>query len=96
MFDELLFLISLLVSLSTVITNYYIIIRNKRQIKMYNEDEQKKIIVNQIREYIESEEFKEQITNAINNSEVNKKIDKLIIILCTNVPELRRSRICNE
>ena len=63
---------------------------------MYNEDEQKKIIVNQIREYIESEEFKEQITNAINNSEVNKKIDKLIIILCTNVPELRRSRICNE
>jgi ankyrin repeat protein len=96
MFDDLLFFISLFVSFSTVITNYYIIARNKKQIKMYNEDEQKKIIVNQIREYIESEEFKEQITNAINNSEVNKKIDKLIIILCTNVPELRRSRICNE
>ena len=96
MFDDLLFFISLFVSFSTVITNYYIIVRNKKQIKMYNEDEQKKIIVNQIREYIESEEFKEQITNAINNSEVNKKIDKLIIILCTNVPELRRSRICNE
>jgi hypothetical protein len=96
MFGYELFFITLFVSISTIITNYYIIIRNKRQIKTYNEDEQKKIIVNQIREYIESEEFKEQITNAINNSEVNKKIDKLIIILCTNVPELRRSRICNE
>jgi len=96
MFQDELFFITLFVSVSTIITNYYIIIHNKRQIKMYSEDEQKKIIINQIREYIESEEFKEQITNAINNSEVNKKIDKLIVILCTNVPELRRSRICNE
>jgi len=96
MFGDELFFITLLVSVSTIITNYYIIIRNKKQIRMYNEDEQKKIIVNQIREYIESEEFKEQITNAINNSEINKKIDKLIIILCTNVPELKHNRLCNE
>jgi len=48
-----------------------------------------------VREYMTSQEFIAMMNNVLNSSDLSMKIDKLILIMCTNVPEIKKSSICN-
>lgn len=47
-----------------------------------------------IHQYVESDEFKTQLIRTLNESDMSKKIDKLVLILCTNMRELKNSEMC--
>jgi len=47
-------------------------------------------------EYVHSEEFKNLLVEAINQSDLNKKLNLIVLALCTDVPELKKSRLCQE
>jgi hypothetical protein len=47
-------------------------------------------------EYVHSEEFKKLLIEAINESDVNKKLNLVVLVLCTHVPELKNSKLCQE
>jgi hypothetical protein len=47
-------------------------------------------------EYVHSEEFKNLLIEAINQSDVDKKLNLIILALCTHVPELKKSKLCQE
>ena len=48
-----------------------------------------------VREYMTSQEFIAMMNNVLNNSDLSMKIDKLILIMCTNIPEVKKSSMCN-
>jgi hypothetical protein len=50
----------------------------------------------EVREYIMSQEFKDVLMEAINQSDMNKKLSIIILALCTNVAEIKKSKICDE
>jgi hypothetical protein len=50
----------------------------------------------EVREYIMSEEFKDVLMEAINQSDMNKKLSIIVLALCTHVPEIKKSKICDE
>jgi len=75
-----------------VITIVYTLYRLKKVIDMQRENDIKK----QFEEYTHSEEFKNLITEAINQSDINKKLNIIVLALCTDVPELKKSKLCQE
>jgi len=50
----------------------------------------------EVREYIMSQEFKDVLMEAINQSDMNKKLSIIVLALCTNVAEIKKSKICDE
>jgi len=48
-----------------------------------------------VREYMTSQKFIAMMNNVLNNSDLSMKIDKLILIMCTNIPEVKKSSMCN-
>jgi len=50
----------------------------------------------EVREYIMSEEFKDVLMEAINQSDMNKKLNIIVLALCTHISEVKKSRICEE
>ena len=75
-----------------VVTILYTLYRLKKVIDMQRENDIKK----QFEEYVHSEEFKNLLVDAINQSDVNKKLNVIVLALCTHVPELKKSKICQE
>ncbi len=54
----------------------------------------KNIVRDEIRLFFETREAQRLIENAVDNSQVSRKLDRLIIILCTNDENLKHSRLC--
>jgi hypothetical protein len=54
----------------------------------------KNIVRDEIRLFFETREAQRLIENAVDNSQVSRKLDRLIIILCTNDEHLKHSRLC--
>ena len=75
-----------------VVTIVYTLYRLKKVIEMQREQDIRK----QFEEYVHSEEFKNLLVEAINQSDMNKKLNLIILALCTHVPELKKSKICQE
>jgi len=75
-----------------VITIAYTLYRLKRVIDMQREQDIRK----EFEEYVHSDEFKNLLIEAINQSDVNKKLNIIILALCTHVPELKKSKLCQE
>jgi hypothetical protein len=50
----------------------------------------------QFNEYVHSEEFKNLLIEAINQSDINQKLNIIVLALCTHVPELKKSKMCQE
>lgn len=79
---------------SLLLVIWYIYKLNKSR----QEDEEKKLnkLVTQL---VESEEFQEKIKKiietAINESPQTKLLNQIVIVLCTYVPELKNSKLCN-
>jgi len=75
-----------------VVTIAYTLYKLKRVIETQREQDIKK----QFDEYVHSDEFKKLLVDAINESDVNKKLNLITLALCTHVPELKKSKICQE
>jgi hypothetical protein len=75
-----------------IVTIVYTIYQLRRlSIRDYREN-----IRREVREYIMSQEFKDVVMEAINQSDMNKKLSIIILALCTNVAEIKKSKICDE
>jgi len=75
-----------------VVTIVYTLYRLKKVVEMHHEQDIKK----QFNEYVHSEEFKGLLIEAINQSDMNKKLNLIVLALCTHVPELKKSKICQD
>jgi len=75
-----------------IVTIAYTLYRLKRAIDIQREQDIRK----EFEEYVHSEEFKNLLIEAINQSDVNKKLNVIILVLCTHVPELKKSKLCQE
>ena len=75
-----------------VVTIMYTLYRLKRVVDMQREQDIRK----QFEEYVHSEEFKNLLVEAINQSDMNKKLNLIILALCTHVQELKKSKLCQE
>jgi trans-2-enoyl-CoA reductase len=70
----------------------YTLYRLKKVVDMQRENDIKK----QFEEYVHSDEFKSLLVEAINQSDMNKKLNLIVLALCTHVQELKKSKICQE
>ena len=75
-----------------VITIVYTLYKLKKVVEIQREQD----IWKYFNEYVHSEEFKNLLTEAINQSDINKKLNIIVLALCTDVPELKNSRLCQE
>jgi hypothetical protein len=75
-----------------VVTILYTLYRLKKVIDTQRENDIKR----QFEEYVHSEEFKRLLIEAINQSDLNRKLNIIVLALCTDVPELKNSKICQE
>jgi len=75
-----------------VVTIVYTLYRLKKVIDAQREQD----IRRYFDEYVHSEEFKNLLVEAINQSDVNKKLNIIVLALCTHVTELKKSKLCQE
>ena len=75
-----------------VVTIVYTLYKLKKVVDAQREQD----IWKYFNEYVHSEEFKNLLTEAINESDVNKKLNLIVLALCTHVQELKNSRLCQE
>jgi len=75
-----------------IVTIVYTLYRLRKVIEIQHEQDTKK----QFDEYVHSEEFRNLLIEAINQSDMNKKLNLIVLALCTHVPELKKSKICEE
>ena len=75
-----------------IISILYTFYRLKKVIDTQREQDIRK----QFDEYVHSEEFKNLLVEAINQSDVNNKLNVIVLALCTHVSELKKSKICQE
>jgi len=82
----------LIASSSYIVTILYTLYRLKKVADTQREQDIRK----QFEDYVHSEEFKNLLVEAINQSDLNKKFNLIILALCTHVPELKKSKLCQE
>ena len=75
-----------------IVTIVYTLYRLKKVVETQRENDIRK----QFEEYVHSEEFKNLLVEAINQSDMNKKLNLIVLALCTHVQELKKSKLCQE
>jgi len=75
-----------------VVTIVYTLYRLKKVIDVQREQDIRKQFI----EYVHSEEFRNLLIEAINQSDINQKLNVIVLALCTHVPELKKSKLCQE
>jgi hypothetical protein len=73
--------------------NTYLIIK---KVSSFNKKDEEKRIKEIVREYMMSDEFREVIKHAIDDSQVSKDVELLRLVLCTRLDEVKHTKICNE
>lgn len=68
----------------------------KDHINEYMDKEGREVIIHVVKDYINSTEFEKKMIEIMNKSEVNQKLDKLILIMCTQISELKKTTICGS
>ena len=86
---ELYYIISSSAYIVTIVYTIY-------QLRRLSIRDHRENIRREVREYIMSQEFKDVLMEAINQSDMNKKLSIIILALCTNVAEIKKSKICDE
>ena len=89
MVSEIFYIIS---SFFDVVSVVYILYRLKKVVDTQRENDIRK----QFDKYVHSQEFKNLLVEAINESDVNKKLNLIVLALCTHVSELKKSKLCQE
>ncbi len=77
---------SLAIVISGLVTMITLLMKNRRETRAVVRDE--------IRLFFEKEESRRLIEDAVDHSELSKKVDRLILLLCTNDERLKHSRLC--
>ncbi len=77
---------SLVVVISGLITMVTLLLKSRRETRAVVRDE--------IRLFFEKEESRRLIEDAVDHSELSKKVDRLILLLCTNEERLKHSKLC--
>jgi len=75
---------------SYVVTTLYTLM----QIQKVRKQELRKEIREEIRAYIYSENFTHFVSRAIDQSNTGKRVDELVITLCTKLDELKGTKLC--
>jgi hypothetical protein len=75
------------------LTNTYLILK---KISLYNEEDDEKRIKKMIRDYVISSEFRNMISQAINDTQLTKDFQAMKLTLCTRIEELKNTKICNN
>jgi len=75
-----------------VVTMVYTLYKLKKVVDTQREQDIRK----ELNEYAHSEEFRNLLIEAINQSDINKKLNIIVLALCTHVSELKKSKICEE
>ncbi len=75
-----------------LVNTYFIL----KKISSFKREDEEKRIRKVVRDYIMSDQFREIIREAINESEVAKNTEALKLVLCTHLDELKHTRICNN
>ena len=86
---EIYYIISISFYIASIVYTLY---KLKKMVEVQHEQDIRK----HFDKYVHSEEFKNLLVEAINQSDVNKKLNLIVLALCTHVPELRKSKICEE
>jgi len=89
MVSEIFYIIS---SSFDVVSVVYTLYRLKKVVDTQRENDIRK----QFDKYVHSQEFKNLLVEAINESDVNKKLNLIVLALCTHVSELKKSKLCQE
>jgi len=88
------------VSLSAITFDVVSVLYIFYKVKQIQDQQGEKKVRQIVRDELEKDEYKEEIKQivkeSINESDLNKQVNKLILILCTNIPELRKSSLCNS
>ena len=66
------------------------------QLRRLSVKDHRENIRREVRDYIMSQEFKDVLMEAINQSDMNKKLSIIVLALCTNVAEIKKSKICEQ
>ena len=66
------------------------------QLRRFSIRDHRENIRREVRDYIMSQEFKDVLMEAINQSDMNKKLSIIVLALCTNVAEIKKSKICEQ
>jgi hypothetical protein len=77
---------SLAIVVSGLITMVTLLAKSRRETRAVVRDE--------IRLFFEREEARRLIEEAVDHSELSGKVDRLILLLCTNEERLKHSRLC--
>ncbi len=77
---------SLAIVVSGLITMITLLVKSRRETRSVVRDE--------IRLFFEREEARRLIEDAVDHSELARKVDRLILILCTNDDRLKHSKLC--
>jgi hypothetical protein len=77
---------SLTIVVSGVISMIALLVKSRR--------ETRSVVSDEIRLFFEREDARRLIEDAVDHSELAKKVDRLILLLCTNEEKLKHSKLC--
>jgi hypothetical protein len=86
------YVVDFVLILMYIINTYFVL----KKVSSLNREDEEKRIRKIVRDYIMSDEFREIIRQAINDSELAKNIEILKLVLCTHINELKNTKICNN
>jgi hypothetical protein len=86
---ELYYIISSSAYIVTIVYTIY-------QLRRLSVRDHRENIKKEVRNYIMSQEFKEVLMEAINQSDMNRKLNIIVLALCTHISEVKKSKICQE
>lgn len=97
LFSDLVSLASLLVSFLLLLLRYidFSDKRFERRVEQVIDDYMEQKLVSLVKKAMVDGEIKHQLREAIDHSDVSKKMDELITVLCTVDEKLKKTKICN-
>lgn len=97
LFSDLVSLASLLVSFMLVVLRYidFSEKRFERRVEQVIDDYMEQKLVSLFKKAMTDAEIKRELREAIDNSDVSKKLDELITVLCTVDEKLKKTKVCN-
>jgi len=88
------------VSLSAITFDVISVLYILYKVKQIQDQQGEKKVREIVRDELEKDEYKKEIKQivkeSIDESDLNKQVNRLILILCTNIPELKRSSLCDS
>jgi hypothetical protein len=73
--------------------NTYLIVK---KVSSFNKRDEQKRIKEIVKEYMMSDEFREVVKHALDDSQISKDVELLRLVLCTRLDEIKHTKICNE